>query len=347
MNSTAQQAEYQFLKAHLSDRLWRLNNLYWIIDPFGQKVKFVMNWAQLRLYETMWFLNIILKARQLGFSTFIDIFILDACLFNSNLSSGIIADRRESAQEIFETKIQFPYDNLPEGIKKKRLPEFESTQRLKFTNGSSIVVGTSMRSGTRQILHVSEHGKICAQYPDKAKELRTGSLNTVATGQIIFIESTAEGKEGDFYDICQAAQNKQKQGAKLTELDFRFHFFAWWQHPGYVLNPEGVLITKEHDEYFELLAKKEGIILSAEQKAWYVKKHEIQKDDMKKEYPSTPGEAFESSLIGAYYASEMAAMRQGGRIGNVLHDPYALVHTAWDLGINGMVIWFFQVVGQE
>ena len=34
----------------------------------------------------------------------------------------------------------------------------------------------------------------------------TGSLNTIAPGQYIFIESTAEGREGYFYEMCRKAQ---------------------------------------------------------------------------------------------------------------------------------------------
>ncbi|MDA6552020.1 hypothetical protein OSK79_21975 [Escherichia coli] len=64
-----------------------------------------------------------------------------------------------------------------------------------------IQVATSFRSGTVQRLHISEHGKICAKYPAKAKELRTGTLNAVSDECIIFDESTAEGVGGDFYEM--------------------------------------------------------------------------------------------------------------------------------------------------
>ncbi|MBY2923070.1 hypothetical protein HF265_31050 [Rhizobium leguminosarum] len=48
---------------------------------------------------------------------------------------------------------------------------------LLLGNNSSIRVGTSLRSGTLQYLHISEYGKLCAKYPDKAREVRTGALN--------------------------------------------------------------------------------------------------------------------------------------------------------------------------
>jgi hypothetical protein len=62
-----------------SDRRWRLNNLYYIQDKLGEVVLFKLNEAQNTLLDDLHFLNIILKARQMGFSTFILILALDCC----------------------------------------------------------------------------------------------------------------------------------------------------------------------------------------------------------------------------------------------------------------------------
>ncbi len=178
----------------------RLNTLYYIQDKSGKKIRFKLNWTQQELYNNVWYCNVILKARQLGISTFICLLFLDRCLFNSNKSAGIIAHTMDDAQQLFR-KIKFAYDCLPEAIKKEITCDNDTAQMLKFSNGSSLRVGTSLRSSTFQYLHISEFGKICAKYPDKAEEIITGSLNTVAPGQYIFIESTAEGRDGYFYNI--------------------------------------------------------------------------------------------------------------------------------------------------
>ena len=58
--------------------------------------------------------------------------------------------------------------------------------------------------------------------------------------------------------------------------------------------------------------------------------------------------SFEASLIGAYYAQQMADALEAGRIGNVAHDPAVAVDTFWDLGWADLTaIWFRQTVGQE
>jgi hypothetical protein len=87
-------------------------------------------------------------------------------------------------------------------------------------NASSISVSTSVRSG--QNLHISEHGYICQKYPEKAEEIRTGALNAVEAGQMISIESTSKGSEGDFYNYCKKAMELEKAGTPLTKLDFKF-----------------------------------------------------------------------------------------------------------------------------
>ncbi|KFD19491.1 hypothetical protein GTPT_1830 [Tatumella ptyseos ATCC 33301] len=57
------------LRVLLRDKLWRLNHLYWITDKEGKPVRFTMTPEQLEYFEGMHHRNIILKARQLGFTT--------------------------------------------------------------------------------------------------------------------------------------------------------------------------------------------------------------------------------------------------------------------------------------
>jgi hypothetical protein len=82
----------------------------------------------------------------------------------------------------------------------------DNAYEIEFGNGSGVEVGVSLRSGTKNFMHVSEYGKICAKAPDKAKEIKSGTLNTIAPRQLVFIESTAEGRAGDFYDKTQQAR---------------------------------------------------------------------------------------------------------------------------------------------
>lgn len=62
--------------SQLANRCWRLNNLYTIQTKEGKKAPFHLNWAQTALLEGLHECSLILKARQLGFTTFIQIFML-------------------------------------------------------------------------------------------------------------------------------------------------------------------------------------------------------------------------------------------------------------------------------
>lgn len=339
---------YQLNPDQWADPIWRLHNLYWIVSDEGKEMPFRPNAEQQQLLENLWYLNVILKARQFGFTTLIALLGLDTAVFNANKSAGIIAHNLDDVQKIFRNKVQFPYKKLPDQLRNACPTTTDSQRELVFDNGSSIGVGTSMRSGTLQFLHVSEFGKICAKFPEKAREIVTGAFNTVQTGQMMFVESTAEGRSGPFHAMTKRAQDAQKSGEKLTPLDWRFHFFPWWQKKGYRLDSSGVIITREWRTYFEELEKNHGIKTDAAQRAWYVKKAAMNDDDMKREYPSTPDEAFEAAIKGAYYSNEMAFLRTHHRI---RHVPFVLtmpVNTFWDLGRHDYTaIWFHQYIANE
>lgn len=337
--------ELELAKKRICDPLWRLNNLYWIVNKEGQKVKFTLNWAQKELYDNMHYMNVVLKARQLGISTFVCILFLDRCLFNSNVSAGILAHTQEDAAHMFK-RVKFAYDSLDDNLRGLIVATNDSARELTFSNGSSLRVGTSMRGSTFQYLLISEFGKICAQTPEKAREIITGTLNTLAAGQYCFVESTAEGREGHFYEMCKQAQGQQESKIPLTKLDFQFHFFPWWRCPEYSIE-QPVTIPKDLDDYFTSL-KSEGIKLSSGQKYWYVKKHQSQQDDMKREYPSTPDESFQTAIDGAYFAKQLSAIRMNGQITRITYSKDLPVHTTWDIGYgDSTAIWLFQLEGKE
>jgi hypothetical protein len=221
---------------------------------------------------------------------------------------------------------------------------------IKFGNGSSLQVGMSLRSDTLQFLHISEFGKICAKAPERAREIVTGAIPTLAVGCPMFIESTAEGQDGYFHDYCQKALAAARNGTVLSQQSFKMHFFAWWQKPTNRLDPETVEIPPNMVRYFDKLAAERGIYLDAAQKAWYANQATIMKGDMHREQPSYPEEAFQAALEGAYYEEEMLWLRQNNRIGVIPWDAALPVNTFWDFGVstnNETTIWFHQRNGKQ
>lgn len=331
----------------LGNKFWRLSNLYYIKDKYGDKVLFKPNWAQLELLNPH-YLNIILKARQLGVTTFHAIMFLDTCLFNDDINAAIIADNKPNSREIFIDKVKYAYDNLPDFIKLFVAAHKDNVNELRFSNGSVFRVGTSLRSGTLQLLHITEFAKIAVENPKKASEIVSGALNTIQAGQFCCIESTARGRDGHFYNMCKKAMDMHISRTPLSKLDWKFWFFPWWREKEYSLDPTGIVISKEKQDYFEKLERELGIILTAEQRAWYVKKEETQGEYMMREFPSTPEEAFESSNEGLIFGRGMSKAREEHRICHLPPDDNALKYACFDIGIgDDTAIWVFQLVGKE
>lgn len=358
----------------LADPEWRLFSgcLYKIMVKGDDKIgpdglieegdSFVLpfkpNRAQRRFLKRLWHRNLILKARQLGFTTLIAVMWLDHALFNANQRCGIIAQDREAAEAIFRDKVRFGYENLPTEIRERYPLKRDSAVELLFAhNNSSVRVATSMRSGTIHRLHVSEFGKICAKYPDKAAEVVTGSIPAVPTNGILVIESTSEGREGEFFDMVQIAEQNHASKKVLTPRDYRFHFYAWWQEDKYRLDSSTVPVSRDEHDYFDLVEDRvrqdmgQEIRIDPDQRAWYVatKRADFQgkEERMWQEYPSFPAESFQVSTDGNYYAKDMIELRKRRGVTRVprLDVP---VNTFWDIGrSDGCAIWFQQEMRGE
>jgi hypothetical protein len=340
---------YALVVRKLRRQRWRLNNLYKIVLEDGTVKTFKMRYAQKLLYLGMHYLNLILKSRQHGITTFICLLFLDTCLFNSNTHACIIAHNKDDAKDFFTKKILFAYNNLHPLVRQSVTAKRSSTSELVFSNGSSIRVTTSGRSGTYQMIHISEFGKICAKYPHKAEEIITGTLNAIHPGNMLFIESTAEGREGRYYDMCQEAMKAKLEKSMLTKMDWKFFFFGWMDNPLNRLPTEeavAVPVPERFQKYFDKVEKTLRRIIPVEFKAWYIKKEATQGELMFREHPSTPEEAFLQSIKGVYYARQLLWLRAKERVCKVPHQPGYPVDTWWDIGFNDVnAIWFVQTIG--
>lgn len=293
-----QSTDYKGLEAidpRLVDREWRLDNLYKVINENGEIVQFKLRPAQKKLLREMHYRNILLKARQLGFTTFICLFILDYVLFNRNKLTGIVGPTQNDTSNIFR-KIKVAWDNFPEQIKGflGLKTTGDSKVEYEFNNGSVIRIATSLRSGTYQCVLITEFGKISARFPDKAEEVITGTLPACPPKSIVFIESTAEGEDGEYYDLVQDAIENQKMQRPLTSKEFKFFFFPWYENPTNVI--EGTIgMPLDVEQYLDKVERVTHTMLNQSQRNWYYLESKIQKTKMKQEHPSTPAEAFLSS----------------------------------------------------
>ncbi len=262
-----------------------------------------LNPSQQKLYETVKREHelekpvriIILKARQMGFSTLSEALIFHSTVTRENVNSQIIAHTSESTSNLFNMSKLF-YDELPSFMKpmlkasnakelifenptkkqkeKKAFPGLRS--KIKCTTANSTGVG---RSDTLTNLHVSEY----AFWEGDKRGTLTGLLQAVPNlkDTMVIIESTANGFD-DFKSLWDSAVR--------GESDFVPLFFPWFEMQEYRMDARGIVLTHEEKELKRLFS------LDDEQIAWrrWCIKNNCGGDErrFKEEYPSTPEEAF-------------------------------------------------------
>lgn len=332
--------------SRLGSKLWRLNNLYRIVDRNGESIPFKLNEVQKEVCLCPHNRKLILKARQLGMSTFAVLDFLDDALFNENLACGIVSYSLEHAQHIFKRIIGHALDTFPHELKELCGILSRSAREITFNNGSFVRVDTSLRGGAYPNVLVSEFGKTCARSPLKAEEVITGTLQAVPAHGKITIESTGEGNEGYFADMCHQAVTRGNDNLAL--LEYHLFFYPWYREPSYVLESH-INIPLDLQEYFAKLEAEQKITLSQHQKNWYGLQRMILGDKLRQEFPSNVSEAFLSSSDAYYFASSIEQAYQSSRcISSQIFDPLASVYVSADIGINDLtVLIFFQVVHGE
>ena len=355
-------------REQIGSQWWRLCNLYTIRNKQGRLIPFVPNLEQERYYFARHTCNHIGKARQLGFSTFHKILALDAMLFPSGDSvlppspDGISVGHIDFTMEDAKKKLRIvrdAYEHLDDpklhpntwqigSVIKRTIRMKASAEQIHFSNGSALWIGTSLRGSTPQILDISELGKIAYYYAPKAEEIRSGALNTIAPGNIVNIESTHEGGEaGLHYDLLYACMEADPES--LTVVDFKFHFFPWYDCPDYHLEAPNAKIRPEILAYFERLSIQLDRQFTHGQMLWYDRTQAKQRYAMKKEYPTTPGEMFEAINQYAIYGTEMADLTAAHppRVCDFGPDRSLPLFTAWDIGMSDYTaIWLIQPCGR-
>ena len=274
-------------------------DVWWLIERYikidtkeGDIVAFELNDAQIALYKELCLqrrrgermrINI-LKARQLGMSTFIAALYIILTLLVPGQRAVVVADIAENAKKIFE-KYQFMYQSLPEWIK--------DVIPLKADNAHELVVAYGARKSSIRVVTVGDHagrGTTC-QYLHLSevafwKDIKSviKSLNqTVSTKNaysIIIYETTANGvnEYKNMYDNAVGGNSS-----------FKAVFYPWFLDRDYRMDYNG----------FKLMPHEEKLVkelhLDLQQIAWYrFKLNEMEGDlnSLKQEYPSTPLEAF-------------------------------------------------------
>lgn len=277
---------------------------------------------------------IIIKGRQQGVTTFMQLLSLSYVLTTPGYNAYTSCHDAGIANEIFQQKVKFAYDNIDTAIQQIFQIKRDNTRQLMFEGdlkSSNITVGLSARSTTQNLLHISEAGKM-SMNNNLWQEMIEGSLPAAEKAEVIVIESTADGGKGKFYDFVQ----NSLQGKN----EFKTLFLFWGQTNEY---REKAPDNDEWIDDYKRLALRHTLSanpmadygIDKDQFYWYYRKLVTLQGGIKAQYPCSLEEAFEMNVEGSYYQDLIDQMNAEQRFSDnpeYAHDKHRLVDTYWDLG---------------
>lgn len=278
-----------------------------IVDKQSNLIPLHMNDAQKVLYDVFkeHYNNdkpckiIILKARQMGFSTMTEALIGAVTMTSFFINGLIMAHNTDATNNIYDMVKRY-YDNLPPNL--KPMVKYSNSKLLRFENPtndpaekevnpglrSSIRVSSAEqkgvgRSATYKLMHLSEIAFWKEQDGKTVQDQLTGLLQTLPQSgfSLLVIESTANG-----YNYFKQMWDMAVAG----DSDYIPLFFPWYQMPEYRREYSGEELTAEENDL------KAEFGLDNEQIMW--RRYAIRTlcggdiNQFKQEYPATPEEAF-------------------------------------------------------
>jgi hypothetical protein len=175
--------------------------------------------------------NIILKARQLGMTTYIAARFFLSTIMRPGTVTLQVAHSLESAQQIFRIVHRFVEHLHPDELRRIRLTR-ANVRELAFAGvDSRYIVDTAGNENAGRGLTIHNlHASEVALWPGHPQETMAALLAAVAPGGAVDVESTPHGAGGYFHAEWLRAVAGQGAGQGFTS-----HFFPWWLEPAYRL----------------------------------------------------------------------------------------------------------------
>jgi hypothetical protein len=361
--------DLELLESRLSDPLWRLTSgeIYKIktadgrgIIPFLPRpeqvallVELVQAMEAIRTKVDGWeklAQKVKLKARRLGYSTTIGVFIADCLGFRKSFTATLIDQTGDDSKKKMNDIVKVALASLRESWPLRVLKENDSELSVDLdidedTDGSGVstfYAGTKARGGSNDLLWCSELGVIQFEDEPRAEEIITGAFPSARHGLKIVETTWKGGKGGKLYSIIKPTLDGEADDWSVT-------FTPWY------VDPRNVNPTASHDAeslaYFakiEPRLQREGITLSDVQRRWWAAERRTLGIFMQRENPTFLDECWTAPIEGSIYAAAIERARAEGRICSMPIDGNNLVNTSWDLGAPAnTIVWYWQIVGRE
>lgn len=235
--------EEQLADAFISDFPLFCETFIRIIDKGGNVIPLKLNKHQLilwnkikeRLFDNAPIRIVILKCRQLGFSTMMQAFLFWRAIVQPGSGGLVVAHKEDASSELFG-KIELMYRQLPKQLfeemnkikdsskKGKKLAwAGDLNTRLYVDTAGNLTIG---RSQTYQGCHLSE-----LAFYDYPEEIIYGMLQALPKDvfSIAVVESTANGAGTYFHKLWNRSQTEESSWDGL--------FFSWKDEPTYKMKP--------------------------------------------------------------------------------------------------------------
>lgn len=250
--------------------------------------------------------NIVLKARQLGTTTYVAARFFVQTITRPGALTVQVAHSQESAEAIFRI-VHRLWENLPNSVLRGALVKSRSNvrqivfPRLDSEYRVETVDANAGRGMTIHHLHCSE----VSRWPRGAGETLAALRAAVVPEGEIVLESTANGASGVFYNEWQ----------KAHETGYTRHFFPWWYDGGYTVAGNQKIALPLTAEEVELM-ERHG--LSEEQIEWRRRQWKTLRGLSAQEYAEDPTSCFlvSGECVFDLEAIERAAASLGREIGS-------------------------------
>lgn len=252
----------------------------WILDKQKKLVPFRWNKAQRDFHGKRTGRDLVLKARQLGFSTYIQGELFRRAVTKTTTAITLSHDGDTTAK--LRLMADRFYDNCKYGdVQPNRKYANASLTTYPDLNSSSTVATAGNLTVGRGDTYTDFHGSEVAFWPD-AESIISGAMQ--GGNPDVILESTPNGAQGYFYQLCMEALS----GNSVWTL----HFYAWWWDDAYQLP----LSSNEKIEYTE---EEQKLVnkhyLSKKQIKWRRNKQKELKHLFQQEYPEDPITCFLTS----------------------------------------------------
>lgn len=312
----AKKSNNKALQQVMNDFRLFAKNFIKIIDNNGEVISFILNHEQENFTQNMQKFNLILKGRQIGFTTWSLAYMLWSALSRSDTNYLMMTHHNKVTQSLLRRLNKMyqmlPHEKYPDLFPKKII---SNRDEIYFENGSRIQCATaggddSISGSTFELIHLSE----MAKYPEQEQsEIIATSIPALAKNRNskIIIESTAMG-----FNTYQEMFMKALRG---KESVWKAHFYSWlakayssqFKHSfdeaeeWFKLHNQGRRMSRQDLEHDEIILKDKykANFRQLMYRRYYIESNSIEK--FNREFPTTPDEAFQTSNISVFDTNKL------------------------------------------